>query len=305
MGEWLESVDRTASERPGVDAAALGELHRSLAEELHADLDRLGSGHSGTVRVPKGRVLALQTCERKAVADSRPDGDRALTVPMLRGLALDRFIAHQLITGRVLDPVGDLRAILDAEGHDVAVTLLDSLDEDAAEELFAPLATAVATAWGDVGSRWLPRVQSPAKLVSTGSNGAVGVTAGAIDVELGGPVTSLPGVLVEVKSSASVAASHAAETYLYALLVALRDRAAPAMVARWYPGTPVAATPVTLGVLESAARSLADAYRRWVELLLGRTPDERPGRHCRWCPDVEVCSSAVAFDDAAAEHEPW
>lgn len=293
MGEWLEAVERESSPPPAVDPSTIVELRRELDEAISVELGRLRTGFDGPVRMPKGRVLSLQTCERKALSESRPGDARLISVPMLRGIALDRFIGHQLIAGRVLDPLGNFRSILDADGADRVVAALDALDDDAAASMLDPLATVVFDEWGDVQDRWLPRVQSSSSIVVTGADhGPVGVTSGAIDVELGGRVANLPGVLVEVKS-ASAAASHAAETYLYALLVSLRDGEAPAVAARWYPGTSVAATLVTTGVLESAARGLSDAYRRWVELLLGRAPQERPGRHCRWCPDADVCPSAV------------
>ena len=82
---------------------------------------------------------------------------------------------------------------------------------------------------------------------------------------------------------------HLAEATHYALLVALRDRRAPAAVARWYPGGALAAMPVGADVLHSAARRLADAIGDWAELQVGRTPVERAGPSCAWCPDADRC----------------
>lgn len=292
VGEWLESVERGSSGSV-VEASALDELRGDLSAGIAADLGRLGTDHAGPVRVPKGRVIALQACERKALADSRPSAERQVSAPMLRGVALDRFIAHQLLGGRVLEPVEAMRSILAADGGDEWLSMLDALDDDQSAAMLDPLATVVAEDWGDVAARWLPRTQSPASVLFAGAEQSpLGVTSGSVDVELGGRLVGLPGVLVEVKSSSAVS-SHATETYLYALMVAMRDHEAPAVVARWYPRSSVAATPVTIGVLESAAAGLGDAYRRWVDLLLGRSPEERPGTHCRWCPDSDVCPSAA------------
>ena len=116
------------------------------------------------------------------------------------------------------------------------------------------------------------------------------VCSSVVDVELGGPTTELPSVVVEVKSGRPVA-SHQSEAYLYGLLVALRDRVAPVEVARWYPGSDVAAVPVSSGLLESAAARLQDGIRRWAQLVDGRPPEETPGVWCRWCPDAEDCPS--------------
>ena len=46
--------------------------------------------------------------------------------------------------------------------------------------------------------------------------------------------------------------------------------------------------------IESAARRLAAAMRRWVELVAGDRPDERPGAWCNWCPDADRCPSSLA-----------
>jgi hypothetical protein len=94
-----------------------------------------------------------------------------------------------------------------------------------------------------------------------------------------------------------VASAHPHEVYLYALLVALRDRAVPAVVARWYPGADPVGLPVTLGVLEAAAARLAAGTRQWAELLSGAVPDERAGGWCGWCPDRAECPSASVDGD--------
>lgn len=252
------------------------------------------------VRVPKGRLAELARCERSAVASAgsterrRREGPEALG--LLRGIALDQFVTHQLAEGRVLEPLPVLVSMLTAVADDESLELLDSVPLDEASSTLEPLAASVAESWAGLDPAWMPRTQSRASLVLAG--GSV-ICSGVVDVELGGPTTGLPGVVVEVKSGRP-APEHQAEAYLYALLVALRDGVAPLSVARWYPGSEPAATPVTLGVLEAAAARLADTAVTWVELVAGRTPEESPGVWCRWCDDAPRCPSARTEHDAAA-----
>lgn len=237
------------------------------------------------LRLPKGRVIALAGCERFAVASARADGPTdgadGPSLRLLAGRALDVFVEHEITEGPVADPFEDLLSWLDARGE------LDTRDQviAAGERLsLSPLATA-ARAWAGLDPAWWPRTQAQAAALLAG--GAVRCE-GRTDVELGGPLTAGPGVVVEVKLGRPHA-HHLAEVTHYALLVALRDGRAPAAVARWYPGTGLATMAVTADILESATRRLRDAIGAWAELAVGRPPRERPGPACSWCPDAAAC----------------
>lgn len=243
-------------------------------------------------RLPKARVIALGACERHALAVAREqvsDAPEESSVPVLAGRALDIFVAHELTTGAVADPVDDLLSWLDATGE---VTVRDEViaAEDRLE--LAQLAAA-ARDFAGIDAAWWPRTQTAA---------AVHLQAGAVrcegrtDVEFGGPVAGRPGVVVEVKLGRP-RPDHLAEVTHYSLLVALRDGRAPAVVARWYPGAGLAEMRVTVDVLRSAARRLADAIGAWAELQVGRPPLERSGPACGWCPDADRCPSSVAPAD--------
>ncbi len=283
-----------------VDAGSIAELRAELDGAARAAL--LHAGHVDAdllpLRVPKGRITEIERCERSAVASARPAAPSAPetgtdALGLLRGIALDRFVTHQLVAGRVLEPSAALRSMCDAEGELDLVEQIDGLDESTLAESLDPLASSVADAWTGIDPSWAPRTQSRATIVLAAGDV---ICSGVVDVELGGPTTGLPGVVVEVKSGRP-ASSHQAEAYLYALLVGLRDGVAPVNVARWYPGSPPAGTPVTLGVLEAAAARLTDAIGTWAELRAGRPAGESPGRWCRWCADAEVCPSARLDDD--------
>jgi hypothetical protein len=168
----------------------------------------------------------------------------------------------------------------------------------AADELAAPLAAlaAAARAWSGIDPAWWPRTQTAAAVHLAG--GRV-VSEGRVDVELGGPLSGRPGVVVEVKSGAP-RHGHLSEVTQYALLVTMRDGVAPALVARWYPEGSLAAQPVTPDLLRSAARRLADAISIWGELQAGRPPTERSGPPCGWCPVADTCATAVPPTDPLA-----
>ncbi|MDQ2678912.1 MAG: hypothetical protein M3Y51_09230, partial [Actinomycetota bacterium] len=242
-----------------VSSADLAELRTELDAAASAAMAGAQVGSDDLpVRVPKSRLAEMARCERSAVASARSVDTRrregAEALGLLRGIALDHFVTHQLAEGRVLEPLPALVSMLTAVADDQSLELLDTVALDDAEASLAPLATSVAETWAGLDPAWMPRTQSRASLVL--AEGSV-ICSGVVDVELGGPTTGLPGVVIEVKSGRP-APEHQAEAYLYALLVALRDGVAPVGVARWYPGSDPATTPVTLGVLEAAAARLAD-----------------------------------------------
>ena len=139
------------------------------------------------------------------------------------------------------------------------------------------------------GARWWPRSQSTAAVAL--ADGDVVITMRP-DVELGGPAARLPPALIEVKATA-LAHDHSFDLNLYALGIGLRDGLAPAAVLHWSPGTGwVELPPVTIEVLESAARRVAHALDVLGSLARGETPEETPGAHCGWCPDAAICPSA-------------
>jgi hypothetical protein len=292
ISDWLVELDTVEPVGAGfIDA--LGERLEQVATAACSQVARSGVVlEPGALRLPKSRLADLGRCERFAVATWRDRSDSDAVAPAaLAGMALDRFVLHQVAQGRVLEPVAALRSMLIAQGEWAALDALDRLDaadSDAAAQLLDPLASSVADSWAGIDPRWLPRAQVRA---TVGLADWRVVCSGIVDIELGGPAVDRPTVLVEVKSGAPTA-GHLAEVALYALLVALRDRHAPVAVARWYPGSGPAGAIVTEGFLESAARRLADGISLWAELVAGRQPVERPGAWCAWCADSSVCASA-------------
>jgi hypothetical protein len=284
-----------------VDPEELAEVRVDL-EAAATRAAALVDGHEADgvlpLRLPKGRVVSLAECERCALATSRAvDGDVDQMSPrQLLGRALDVYVEHEVVEGPIADPLEDLLSWLAARGE------LDVRDQvvAAADDLqLAPLAAA-ARAWSGLDAAWWPRTQASAAVHL--ADGAVRCE-GRTDVELGGPLSGRPSVVVEVKLGRPHH-GHLAEATHYALLVALRDGTAPVAVARWYPGGSLAAMDVTADVLHSAARRLCDAIGTWAELQVGRTPVERAGPSCAWCPDAGCCPSFQDRPDPFGEDGP-
>jgi hypothetical protein len=301
-----ETLDDLLAEPPEpVHGSVLDHLRSELEETAAAAVEVVtgaGAADRFPLRLPKGRLLDLQRCERLTVERAALAVPSVPTVPMLLGAALDRYVLHELTVGPVGDPVEDLLALLDAQGEFGLADDLLALGDDVLGRL-APLASA-ARAWTGIEPGWWPRTQTPAVLQLAG--GRV-VSEGVVDVELGGPLSGRPGLVVEVKSGRP-GHDHLAEVTHYALLAALRDRCAPGWVLRWYPGTAPAVMPVSVGTLDAAARRLGDQMTRWAALCSGTAATERGGVWCGWCPVADGCSSAIAqrgpLDDLADAWEP-
>ncbi|MFZ4519114.1 MAG: hypothetical protein ACOYOP_12045 [Microthrixaceae bacterium] len=268
----------------GAELQPLRDRLDSAAERAVALLEGHSAEGALPLRLPKGRVLDLLTCERLAVArHAGGDHTEAAPVALLRGQAMDRFVQHELHGGPVADPLEDLLAMVEAEGD---LDLHHELSAAGDALQLGPLATA-ARDWAGTDPAWWPRTQSAAAVHL--ADGLVRCE-GRIDVELGGPLTGRPSVVVEVKVGRPHS-SHLAEATHYSLLVALRDGVAPALLGRWYPGSSLAHQVVTFDTLDSAARRLADMIVTWAQLQAGRPAAERPGPGCGWCPDADRCGS--------------
>ncbi|MGB3412001.1 MAG: hypothetical protein WBA45_12485 [Microthrixaceae bacterium] len=330
VARWIEDLHNRSADAgyPNDGAVIAGDMVAAdFIEELRDFLD--GQAHVATrdldpkllpLRLPKSRLADLERCERTAVAQAAPLTEpKPLTNEMFRGAALDRFVVYQLTVGRVLDPVEVLRAMFAAGGEAELLDhmdLMEEADSTALPSMLDPLATAVADGWSGIDQVWLPRTQSRA---TAAFDDGRAVCSGRLDVELGGVVTGLPGVVVEVKSG-EPRSEHVAEIYYYALLVALRDRRAPIAMLRWYPGAAPVIAPVSAELLESVAVRIADSMLIWAALVAGADrsgpddsgagdsglddsgagdsgvgdaqPSEKPGAWCNWCPDADRCPSS-------------
>ncbi|MEZ5382047.1 MAG: hypothetical protein R2754_09675 [Microthrixaceae bacterium] len=255
------------------------------------------------LRAPKAAIADALRCPRFALArrglpfgEGQPDAQ----AKRRRGIAADLLVSHLLAGG---DLAGDPRQLVlgawTARGEHDELAALEQAD-DAERTRFetdcAELAEALRADWqGATGlvidAAWWPRTQTTATLALADGDVLVSVRP---DVELGGPAARLPPVIVEVKATA-LGNEHTFDLNLYALLVSLRDGRTPGALLHWSPANGwVELPPVTADVVESAARRLADAIGQLGALARGEPPQERPGAHCAWCPDAQVCPTSAS-----------
>jgi hypothetical protein len=166
---------------------------------------------------------------------------------------------------------------------------LDGLDDEArgaVRSAAAERAERLLAGWpAPDPARW-PRVDEPLRVHLAG--GALSI-AGRVDAAFDGPPTARPAVLVEVKGG-SWRDDHRPDAHLYALLGALRDRAAPRAVVTMCAGDGrVNVEPVREGVLEAAALRVGRAVDVAAALAAGEAPDARPGPYCPGCPALASC----------------
>ncbi len=296
VAAWIEDLQSPSDVLPEF----IDELRTFLDDRARDATSGLEEGLV-PLRLLKSRIVSLERCERLALAEaSESRAPEPMTAERFRGNALDLFVIHQLAAGRALDPTEVIRSMAAAEGDAALLDYMETVeagDDGALGAVLDPLATVVADSWSDIAAAWVPRTQTRASAVF--DEGSV-ICTGRLDVELGGVISGRPGVVVEVKSG-QPRQEHAAEVYFYALLVALRDRRAPAAVLRWYPGAAPAISPVSAEVLESVAVRIVDSMSAWARLVAGSAAArdqsdfaarESPGAWCNWCPDAAVCPSA-------------
>jgi hypothetical protein len=265
-----------------------------LRHELE-DVAEVCAGHAGwqpdmPLRLAKATVSWLVVCPRRAVTPDSPTPgpDLALgaLIDAVAKVATVKRLDHGDGAAAVEAGLGWLRA---DGGQDDLVAWLDDLDDEAAAELRATAAERSAqllSGWPAVDPGSWPRVDEWLRLHLAG--GAVSI-AGRIDVAFGGPPTTRPTVLVEVKGGAW-RDGHRADAHLYGLLAGLRDGRAPAAVVTVCAADgKVNVEPIRAGVAEAASLRVARAIEVAADLAAGEVAATAPGPYCVTCPALAAC----------------
>jgi len=273
---------------------------RALLE--HTAREAVGAGGwtpDEPLRLAKGSVTSLLRCPRRALAD--PDlTDWGDLTDLALGLLVDA--GTKLVTLGAAAPVDVERAcdFLAASGEPRVRQHLDDIGVDAAASLLADASARLdplVAAWPVIEGRWWPRVEEPARVRLVG--GAV-VLSGKLDILLGGPPTGLPGLVVELKGG-RWHDSVRQDGHLYALLVGLRDGAAPAAVLSIAAADGATQLePIRAEVVLHAAERVAEAVETAARLATGEAPEARPGSYCGFCPVRATCPEGSAHIAAAA-----
>jgi hypothetical protein len=245
------------------------------------------------LRLAKGSVTRLLQCPRRALADPGLDdggdiGNLVLGLLVDAGAKLCSLSPAQPVT------VAQAREFLVANEDTQVATHLDDLGPSAAAELLAEAAARLdplVAGWPAIEARWWPRIEEPARVAL--ADGAV-VVSGKLDVLLGGPPTALPGLVVELKGGRwHDGVRH--DGHLYALLVGLRDGAAPAAVLSIAAAEGATQLePIRPEVVLHAAERIAEAIRIAAPLAAGEPARACPGSFCGFCPLRAVCPEGMA-----------
>ena len=270
----------------GVTPAGAGDLLDDLAARIDQAAGaacRIGRWTPDEpLRLAKGSVAWLLRCPRRALAAP----DAGTTDDLVAGRIVDAAAKLATLVPQRPPTVEAALAYLDATG-DAAVA--DHLaDRGGVEALPADLAARIdrlATGWPAIDAGWWPRVEEPVRAVAAG--GAV-VLGGRLDLLLGGPPTSRPAIVVEVKAGRWHDSARA-DGHLYALLVALRDGVPPTAVVTVVADGTTQVEPVRPAVLSTAADRVVHALDVAGPIAAGEPAPAHPGPHCGQCPLRPAC----------------
>lgn len=279
-----EEVDELRHELEGAAA-------RAIAAAGDADLA------SNPIRLSKRRLTQLAACERHLAATSGDDGPSGDPTALHLGILVDVLAEHHVLTGRrQAEPEALALGEELCRAHRNKQATLDwlaGLDRQAradVDELLTEKRDQLLRGWPAFERRWWPRTQERAVVALAGGQVRL---EGRADAVLGGAPTPWPALVIEVKSGA-FSQEQRDDGLFYGLLLALRDRRAPAAA--------VTTAPTTLHVdvgtparLQTAALRLTAAIVAAGELAGGRPPRELPGGRCERCPDLRRCPTGTEW----------
>jgi hypothetical protein len=265
---------------PG-DDLDLGTVRDRLDEAARRATALAGWTEDEPLRLTKHRVTWLLRCPRRAVA-----------VP-------DESASDDLVAGLIVDAAAKLATLVPQRPPtaEAAVEFLAATGEERvadrpdAVRQAAALVERLAAAWPSVDPAWWPRVEEPARVRLADGSVTVG---GRVDLIFGGPPTSRPAVVVEVKAGRWYDGMRA-DAHLYALLVALRDRRPPAAVVTVVADGTTQVEPIRPAVLLHSAERVEEAMTVAATLAAGEAPAVHPGPHCPHCPARPGCPAGLAW----------
>jgi hypothetical protein len=225
------------------------------------------------------------------------EGEFKLSLPLAVGNVVHRAIEADVVGARLgetelAEKAVDRMRRTDPE-FDRFVQTLDAID---AAWLVAEASRRIALFRGTMpplqkGWTPIPELRVKAELA-----GGKLVLSGAVDLSLFRPSEDAPTratrLFLELKTGAD-RPEFVDDLRFYALVATLRFGVPPFRLATLLldDGT-YRPEDVTEDVLEAAARRVAGAVLRHVELMGEREPSLRPGPWCRWCPRAETCPEA-------------
>ena len=208
-------------------AADVAEVRSDLESVARDAATTAGDLSWNPIRLSKRRIPDLLACERHLIAtvDDRADGEHVHL-----GVLVDALAEHHVVSTRARlepEPLELAVELCRARGDDATVAWVDALALDARRTFAERLdekRTTLLRSWPAFDPAWWARTQ---ERVEVGLADGEVVLSGRADVTVGGPPTSWPVLVIEVKSG-SFSIEQRDDGLVYALLLALRDGTAPA-----------------------------------------------------------------------------
>ena len=292
--ELTSAQQRTLDEllRPG-RAPPGPQAIQAVRERLESALRPLGAGRVWPLRLSKGRLSILASCEGWFDAECSGEGApfahgqaSAAGTMTHRAIQLDVACERHEDVRTVVERAA--RRLTDDDGEFRSYWRgIDSLDRaehlaDAAGRLalYRAMFPPFKRSWQPVSEQYLAAVLADRSVV----------LSGRVDLMLGRG----PHLLVDFKTG-EARPGYAEDMRFYALVVALGFGVAPYRVATVFcESMEWQSEDVTEEVLEREVDRVVAAARSAADLARGRAPLLTPGVYCRWCPRARTCPSSAA-----------
>jgi len=286
QAEVLELLREPRDDRP----VHRPDLRDELRSMLHDDLAEVAAWIEQPIRVSKHGLGAVHGCEAQYLDElDRPFEPKPAVI---RGT-----VAHKAVELSVQLPGSSPGRLVDVAverlgaGNDWAGQWLAEAGElDLAEvrAMASDSVTKFVESFPPLRKGWRPLTES--RLSWEAHDGRIRLS-GKVDLTVGGADGLRAGkVIIDLKTGRP-SPGHHEDLRFYALLETLRLGVPPWKVGGFYLDSGnFVVEPVTEGLLEAAARRVADGVVKMAELIEGgREPIRRPGPACSWCPLLEDC----------------
>jgi hypothetical protein len=286
----LDELLAIGAERPAADPNLVSEITARLEAAVAPALERWTER---SLYLTKGQYLSVRRCEGELLANARAPRS-GLSSAMVAGTIAHRAV--QLSYTHPFRPVSEYvrQSVVGARSAD---TSLDAwwaqLPLGEQSDLLMQITSKVTNFLDDfppLDPNWSPRFEEPmvAKIGKL-------TLASRADLLIGRPRGDLRQtmLLIDLKSG-DIKDEHQEEAQFYALVATVRHGVPPWRSLVYSLASGEYTRPDVSGeILLETAERVGAAVNALVDVLTERrTPDLRPGSHCRWCPAKTTCSVA-------------
>lgn len=286
----LDELIAIGAERPAADPSLVSEITARLETAVAPALERWTER---SLYLTKSQYLSVRRCEGELLANARAPRS-GLSAPSVAGTIAHRAV--QLSYTHPFRPVSEYvrQSVVGARSADADLDAWwAKLPLAEQSDLLMQITSKVTNFLDDfppLDPSWSPRFEEPmvAKIGKL-------TLASRADLLIGRPRGDLRQtmLLIDLKSG-DIKDEHQEEAQFYALVAAVRHGVPPWRSLVYSLASGEYTRPdVSAETLLNTAEKVGAAVNALVDVLVERrTPDLRPGRHCRWCPAKNGCPVA-------------